>query len=247
MALITALTATQIIYFGMQGLTGEYQPEAVCRICGGPLFLPSKPLKNISNSWTDENLCRRLDSNKICCACAWFTEGKNHTRIWNANPFLYASQETVSTLSIPDLFNLLKTGFATPSVLMIRGRDINLIRKHIQWRALDSVTYDMENTKVMFYGLQLWMEKTGQVIGTAIFSTPEMVKTVEIMIKKAQPYINSVIANTKKKKLSEWFIQNLAMENLMSALMDVMTPSLFLAAYIASHVLAKEVIDRAKN
>lgn len=244
----SVLTATQLIYSGTQGLTGEYEPSESCHICGGLLFLPYKKVSELSANWTDGNLCRRLDSGKICIACSWFTAGKNRSLVWGSSPVFCATENGTDSLTVPEFYSLLKSGFTTPAVFMMRGRDSNLTRKHVQWRVLDSVTYDPKSTKVLFYGLQLWKEPTGLTIGTATFDSHWMLSVVESMMQTSSPYLEQFISNKKKvsqKKVSQWFVQNFVMQNLLAALMDKMTPELFLGSYIASHTLAKEVVPDA--
>jgi hypothetical protein len=253
------LTATQIIYLGMQHEAHE-APEATqiiyheapqydnkkhCRICGGKLLLPAKTAYSLSKSWTDENLSRSKDSKYICRACAWFTEGKNRTRIWNANPVLFASQNESKPMTIPDFYNFIKEPFSVPSVFLIRGRDINLIRKHIQWRALDGVTYDRKKTKVLFYGIQLWKDGD-KVTGTAVFDADVLVEMIDTMCNSASNFIESFIQKHSKesKKITNWFIQNYTMENLLDALRKQVTPDVYLAAYIASYLVADQLIAK---
>lgn len=240
------LSSTQLIYTGINRLNSESDPQRVCRICGGPLLLPEQPMKKISDSWTDENLCLRKDSEWICAACSWFTEGKNRTQIWNGKQVLYATQNENITMTIPEFHSFLQGDFETPAVFMVRGKDPNLIRKHIQWRAINNVTYSRKQVKVLLYGLQVW--KTGQIIGTAFFDTDEMLKTINVMQEKSTPYINllidRILAKSKKKKsLSEWFIQNLILENLLDAVADDMNTDIFLAAYIASNLMAVQILE----
>ncbi len=224
----------------MQGLPTEIKTAGVCRICGGQLILPSKNLRKISNTWTDENMCRRLDSEDICCACAWFTQGKNRLGIWNRQPAIYATSNIYNTLTIPSFFDVLKSDFRVPAVFIIRGRDPNIIRKHVQWRILDGVTYDREKTKVLYFGINLW--KTGSKMnGIAVFDINEMVSLIDLMVETSKDYTKTFL-ETQKKKHTEWFVQNFTLQNIMNALKNNITSVTILAAYIASYVVADEIL-----
>lgn len=246
---MTPLSATQIIYAGLssgrrQEGPGEIDPHRFCRICGGPLLLPPKPLQERSGSWTDENLCRRKDSAYLCRACGWFTEGKNRARLWGARPVFYASPRESRTMTVPELYHFLREEFPAPAVFLVRGHDPNLLRKHIQWRVLDAVTYDRKKTRVLFCGLQLWRHG-GQTTGTAAFDADEFVLLVDLLSRQARPYIQLLLARQrdKKKKPAAWFTQNLVMENFLKALHPDLTMDLYLAAYVASHVLTEELLS----
>ena len=243
------LSATQIIYSGRrQGNSGPIDPQRFCRICGGPLLLPFKPARELSASWNDEHFCRRRDSAYICRACGWFTEGKNRTLLWNARPVFYASRRESRTMTVPELDRFLRQEFPTPAVILLRGRDPNLLRKHIQWRVLEAVTYDRKKTRVLFYGLQLW-RRGGQTTGTAIFDAGELVQLVDLLSNRALPDARAFLARQdgREKKTTAWFIQNLLMENFLKVLLPDLTMDLYLAAYVASYLLTEELLAERKG
>jgi hypothetical protein len=110
---------------------------------------------------------------------------------------------------------------------------------------MNAVTYNRANVKVLFYGLQLWSDKSTQAIGTAVFDADRMVETIDVMVEKSRVFVDALLTATenkkkKSKKVSGWVIQNMVMKELVEALYDVITTELYLAAYIASSIIGSE-------
>jgi len=235
-----AESATQIICRALGLPAGAVSPDgAACRICGGPLLLPAKPASALSDNWTDENLCRRLDSDRVCQACAWFTTGRSNRRTyWRQKPVFVAGPAGAACLDVEDFPGFLRGPFDTPCVIMIRGRDPNLTQKHLQWRALDAVTHDRTRTRALFVGLQQW-KNGGRFTGIAQFDADDMAAVVDGLVGHGREYV-AVWRSGLKKPPTAWVTQNQIFAEYQKCLADTLTVEHLLAAYVASFVLAAE-------
>lgn len=234
------LSGTQLLYLGLQKETrANYAIDettlppgpAVCRICGGPLLAGYKSASERSDNWTDENLCQRRDSNHICMACGWFTEGKNRTRFWSGNAAVHATETSFDSVSINGLLKKLSKPFPLPSVFILRGGDPNIPRKHQQWRTIEGVTESRQQTKVSFVGLQAF--KLAKLSGIAVFDADQMVEMVHRLTQLGNTYL---LPRTEQMK-SDWQKRNFIYHQLMEATKEAGTPTALLAAYFAAHQL----------
>ena len=171
------LTSTQILYLGWHKTKPEYG-EGACLMCGGKILLPHKPAPaKAGNNWTDTNLCKRRDSNVFCAACHWVM--KNRNAVWKKDEpklkwVVFATENDYKVLDIKELYTLLKTDFETPAVIMVR---VGSSQKHISWRSLENITYNRNQTKITFFGIQ------GRA-GSAIIDATELTSLVDDIIEQ---------------------------------------------------------------
>lgn len=224
-----AFSGPQILYRAVKNEQAEIG-KGHCRICGGPLLLPSKPAKQRSSSWTDENLCARRDEKNICKACAWFTEDRNRINFWQGQQVIFASQDQLIATNIPGLLAILESNFSTPAIFLVRGKDPQLARKHQQWRTIQAVTYSKEKVKIPFVGIQLFKED--KISGIAEFISKDFCAQTRTLLQLSETYLIPTLGKLK----SDWAKQNTIFSHLITGLGDKMTPTNYLSAYIASNI-----------
>ena len=237
-------TGPQLIYRNLATEPGTDLEPGVCRICGGPLLGPSVGEEHLSGSWTDENLCLRRDSNRICAACAWFTTGNNRLNFWRGEAgteitaeqkklpgsVLFASEKESKNMSVLELLDFLASGFPTPCVFLLRGEDFLLSQKHQEWRLLHSMVYRRDRTIIPYVGLQLF--GGNKISGVAEFDTDKFLALVDEMAEMGREYVLPTLGRLK----SEWARQNATFRALLKGCEQTMAPDIYLAAYFASIV-----------
>lgn len=236
------LTGTQLLYAVSRDSSMMETTEGKCRICGGPLLLPVHHASGRSTSWTDENICRVRDSDYYCAACHWFTQGKNRRHIWEGKRVL-AAADALYHLTYQEFFQFLIDGFETPAVFLLRGTDPMITQKHIQWRAIDAVTYTTKKTRVVFAGLQAF--KGSKIDGLAEFELSRFLAMVQELQRKATDLLLPTLQHMK----SEWQKRNTVFLRLVETMdqSSMLTPANYLGAFLAAYNTVPEPEKEERN
>lgn len=238
------ITGPQLIYLGLEKpLNKNFDKSNVCRICGGHMLGNPIPESSRSLNWTDENLCRRKDSSMICEACNWFTVNRNRIKYWDKASGFYATKSNFLPLTSPaDLYYLLKeqtlhsslnleTNTSDASLLVLRGDDANISRKHQQWRTIDGVTYDRRCTKITVVGIRAFKEP-GKLFGVIEVDADEFMKYIEYLVLQTRTFL----LPTFKYMTSDWQKRNQIYSDLRAATANIGSLSTILACYIVAHI-----------
>lgn len=242
MTVQTALSGPQILYAGRNGVAVEPVQEGSCRICGGPLLGPVSRAYKLSNTWTDEAVCIRRDSNHICGACSWYTTGSARLTHWDGKMAIYATPETFQSMDVDDLYETLKGDFMTPCVFLLRGnKDLGDIQKHIQWRTINSVTNSPRRTRLAFAGIQQF--KGTKVAGVAEFDRDHFMAVVDGLAALAAVNVLPTLVKMK----TPWGRRNAVFSALVKALagpsgqVRELSTETYMAAWLASWQTIREV------
>ncbi len=222
----------QLIFLGMTGETPA-AGEGVCRVCGGPLLLPAVPHSG-SDDWTDESICVRRDATHHCCACHWFMVGSNRSKIWQKKKALVFGEGVNMAMDVSNLPAVLASELPTPCVIMVAGRDSMAIsQKHQQWRTAIAVTTSRRRVRVALTAIQLG--DSTKVFGVAEFEADAFVQAVMSMADMARSFIVPTMVRVKTKN---W--QKELFSRLLCSMGRKMNRENYLAAFVASHVVADE-------
>lgn len=230
----------QIIYLGL-GNRPEVEPGA-CRVCGGPLLGPSKSHQELSSTtWTDENICRRIDEERCCVACEWFRTGHNRQQYWDKQSVVIATPESIEQMNYVDFYEKIAASadaVAVPSVILLRGDNTSLTQKHQQWKSIDGVNLSKKRLKMTIAGLRFFRSST-ELSGVVDVDRKEFIQSVQSMLEQIDSYLKPTTVYMK----TEWQKRNYYIRELMQAYKQSMDTSIVLSAHLAAHVATKEVSD----
>lgn len=231
------LSGPQVIYLGL-GNNPESE-KGVCRVCGGPLLGPSVDhMETSSGTWTDENICRRLDHARCCVACNWFRTGHNRQQYWNKQSVVVATPEAIWQTDYASFFEKVKEApefIDIPSVILVRGDNTSLTQKHQQWKTISSVNYSKDRFKITIAGLRFFRSST-ELSGVVDIARSELIETVTTMIHQIETYLEP----TTKYMKTEWQKRNYYIRELLQAYKNHNDVSVVLCAHLAAHVVTKE-------
>lgn len=229
----------QLIYESMSTYPLNFREKGGhCRICGGQLTEDTfSHEKSVSNSWTDEAICRSKESRHICAACHFFTIGSNKMTIWNKHNVIVAT-DTFKTLTYNEFLDILKKDIIYPAVITLKGLDPHLTQKHIEWKSVNAISYCDQKIRIAFTGIQIFKES--KIDGIAEFDKIEFLELIKTFKALAEKYILPTMLKMKKN----WQKRNFIFSQLVAALQTeknyCLTPTIFLAAFLTSFAVISD-------